>query len=697
MGQYALKYNEQFLVTDAFGDISGQADGLFYRDTRLLSRFAFKIGSATPSLLSSGVSHDNVFFRADVTNRPLPELQLGGGLTPEAVIHLERARFLWERRMYERLALAHYGGGSLPAPISFEFAADFADIFEVRGYRRAARGRQLAPAIDRDTVTLAYEGLDGLVRHCVVSFSRPPDRLTERSAEFTLLLAEREESALYIEVGPDHAPTPARERFRAAAAKARTEMRAKRRRGASILAARGPFRTWLDKSRADLALLTAETETGPYPYAGIPWFSAPFGRDGLWTALQILWLDPSLARGVLRFLAANQARTMSESDDAAPGKIVHEMRAGEMSLLGEVPFRRYYGSVDATPLFVMLAGAYARRTGDMALIGEIWDALQAAVAWIEGAGDSNGDGFVDYARATRTGLVNQGWKDSNDSVFHNDGTLAAPPIALVEVQGYVYAALHAMAWLAARRGEDTRAHDWRAKARKLRAAVEKRFWIADQKYYAIALDGSGEPCRIRASNAGHLLYTGVPSAQRAAMVVEQLVSSAFDNGWGLRTLAPGTARFNPMSYHNGSVWPHDTAICAAGIGAYGDHRAAARILSELFAAAVHFGMRLPELFCGFGRRSGEPPVGYPVACLPQAWSSGAVFMMLQACLGITIDGFNRTVEIDRPELPSELERLTLHNLAVGEERIDILFERTRDRIAATPVGKPRSTEILVRA
>ena len=697
MGLYALKNNEQFLVADALGDISGQGDGLFYRDTRLLSRFTLTIGAAAPSLLSSGMSQDNVFFRADVTNRPLPELELGGGVTPEGVIHLGRTRFLWEGRMYERLTFAHFGRGALPAPVRLGFGADFADIFEVRGYRRRARGRLLPPTIDGDTVTLAYEGLDAELRSSVISFSAAPDRLREDCADFTLLLEERNELVLYIEIGPERATRPDRDRFRHAAAQARVDMRRKRRSGALVRAQPGPFRDWLNKSRADLALLTAETATGPYPHAGIPWFSAPFGRDGIWTALELLWLDPSLARGVLKFLAANQAQTTSAFDDAAPGKILHEMRGGEMSLAGEVPFRRYYGAVDATPLFVMLAGAYARRTGDMALIGEIWEALEAATGWIEGAGDSNGDGFVDYARAERSGLVNQGWKDSNDSIFHADGALAAPPIALIEVQGYVYAALLAMAWLTGRRGDERQARDWRAKARQLRAAVEKRFWIPEQRFYAIALDGSGEPCRVRSSNAGHLLYTGVPSAQRGSLLIEQLVSSAFDNGWGLRTLAPGEARFNPMSYHNGSVWPHDSAICAAGIAAYGDRRAAGRILSELFAAAVHFGMRLPELFCGFGRRPGEPPVGYPVACLPQAWSSGAVFMMLQACLGIRVDGAHGTIEIDRPELPAEVERLTLRSLVVGDDRIDIAFERTGERVTATPVGKlPRSTEILVR-
>ncbi len=696
MARYALKHDEEFLVANELGDITGEGDGLFYNDTRLLSRFGLTVGGQAPSLLSSGVSEDNVYFRANVTNRPLPDL--GGRVTPEGVIHIERTRLLWEGRLYEELTLTNYGEREVPAPLRFGFATDFADIFEVRGHTRLNRGRMLSPRVDATAVTLGYEGADGVVRSCVIAFSQRPDRLLEDAAEFALVLPRHGSFQLHLEIGAKREPSPDGARFRSAAARARRAMRHKRRRGGSLHAARGPFQMWLEKSRADLALLTTELPSGPYPFAGIPWFSTPFGRDGIVTALQLLWLDASLARGVLQFLAETQARETSAFDDAAPGKILHETRRGELAAVGEVPFRHYYGGVDTTALFVLLAGAYARRTGDLGFVDQLWPRLEAAMQWIDGAGDSNRDGFVDYARANRTGLVNQGWKDSADSIFHADGAMAEPPIALIEVQGYAYAARQAMTWLAERRGAAERAQEWRRQARQLRAAVEKRFWLPDLGFYAIAIDGTGRPCRVRASNPGHLLYTGLPSPQRATRVIEQLLSAAFHNGWGLRTLAQDQARFNPMSYHNGSVWPHDTALCAAGMAAYGHRAAAAQLMSELFAAAVHFGMRLPELYCGFVRTAGEPPVGYPVACLPQAWSSGAVFMMLQACLGITIDGTAGVLRIDRPELPREIDHLMVRDLAVGSDRVDVAFERRGDRVMAAPVGTvPAGVEILVRA
>ncbi len=691
-----LKHRDTFLVADAFGDIWGNGDGLFHDDTRVLSRFGLTLGGHLPSLLGAGVSQDNVFFTANLTNRPLPPL--GGRPVPEGVLHIERTRFLWEERLYERLTITNYAELDAVAPLSLSFAADFRDMFEVRGTRREVRGRLLPTAVTTDTVVVGYAGLDGIFRTCSLAFSEHPDRLTPDRAEIVVRLGPQERRELYIEIGLDAPALPSRTRFRAAAARARLAMRARRRLGATVRSSGRLFNEWLDKSGADLALLTTELPTGPYPYAGIPWFSTPFGRDAIIAALQTLWLNPSLARGVLGFLAAHQAEETSPFHDAAPGKIMHERRKGEMATLRELPFAQYYGGVDTTPLFIMLAGAYAGRTGDIAFIETLWPSLLAAMAWIEGECDSNQDGFLAYARAADTGLANQGWKDSHDFVFHADGSDARGPVALVEVQGYVYAALRTMADLAARRGEPDQAAIWRARSELMRNAVESRFWLEADGYYALALDGGGTPCRVRGSNAGHLLFTGLPSTQRAERMAAHLRGLPFSSGWGIRTLAEGQPRFNPMSYHNGSVWPHDTALCAAGLARYGARDDVVRLMSGMFETAVHFDMRLPELFCGFDRVAGEAPIGYPVACQPQAWAAGAAFMMLQACLGVTVDGACGEIRIDRPRLPIGIDRLTIMNLAVGNVSINLTFQRIGERVTAFPDGRdPSPVPIVLRA
>jgi glycogen debranching enzyme len=682
---FALKQGDTFVVADAFGDITGDGDGLFHDDTRLLSRFRLRVGGRPLELLGGSASEDNVVFTANLTNRPLPPI--GGRSMRQGMIHLERTRLLWQERLYERLRLRNFGQEAAELPLRLEFEADFRDMFEVRGLVRPARGRVLPAAIAECAVLLRYEGLDGLVRTCTITFAQPPVKLARDGADFAPVLVPGQRIDLFYEVGPMAGEPPGRRRFRMAAARARLAARAVRRRGARLQSSGRVFSEWLDRSRADLALLTTEFPTGPYPYAGIPWFSTAFGRDAIVTSLQLLWLDPSLARGVLRFLAANQASEVSPFTDAAPGKVMHETRKGEMARLRELPFERYYGGVDTTPLFVMLAGAYAARTGDLALIAELWPALLAAARWIEADGDADRDGFVDYARGAATGLANQGWKDSEDSVFDATGADVTGPIALVEVQGYAFAAFGAMADLAARLGEPVDAcAAWQAKAERLRRAVEDRFWLEELGFYALALDGQGRGCAVRASNAGHLLFVGLPARERGERVATQLLGAAFHSGWGVRTLGSDQPRYNPMSYHNGSVWPHDTAICAAGIARYLGRRGAAGLLSAMFETSVRFDMRLPELFCGFTRRPGEPPIAYPVACLPQAWAAGAVFMMLQACLGITIDGWRRTIHVDRPCLPVGIDRLTVRRLAVGDAMVDLSFQRVGERVVVYPEG-----------
>ncbi len=677
----SLKDGDCFVVADSYGDILGGADGLFDDDTRLLSRLRLLIGGKLPSKLGSGVSRDNVIFTFHGCNRPLPAL--GQKATPPGVLHIERRRFLWDRRLYERLRIVNHSLDDAILPLSYEFEADFRDIFEVRGIPRKARGTSHAPDAGGRGVTYRYTGLDEIDRRSVIDFSDPPGRLSGHRAEFMLSLPPGGKYELYLEVGRAPEDTPSRPRFREAAAKAILAARKRRRRGASIRA-RGPrFNEWLRQSRADIALLATDLETGAYPYAGIPWFSTPFGRDGIITAWQMLWLDPSIARGVLTYLAARQASELSSFRDAAPGKIMHETRSGEMANLHEVPFGLYYGGVDTTPLFVALAGAYAQRTGDLEFIKGLWPALTGAIGWLETYGDSNGDGFIDYARGEDSGLSNQGWKDSEDSIFHADGKFPKGPIALVEVQGYAFAAWRAMGELGQRLG-DGRAEGWAARAEALRQAVEDRFWMEEEGYYGVAIDGDGALCRPLTSNAGHLLFVGLPSAERAERVGQTLLSGAFLTGWGLRTLASSSVRYNPMSYHNGTVWPHDTAICAAGMSRYGHRHSASVVLEHLFRAASYFDMRLPELFCGFPRAPGEPPIAYPVACMPQAWAAGSVFMVLQACLGLEIDGWAGEVILTRPHLPQGVDRVALWGLEVGDERVNIKLGRT-DSMQTVPV------------
>ncbi len=685
--QPALKDGDCFLVADEHGDILGGVDGLFDGDTRLLSRLGLLIAGKKPSQLSAGVTSDNVMFVFNGANRPLPPN--AGRHVPPGVLHVERRRFLWNRRMYERIRLINHNLDEVMVPVTIEFAADFRDMFEVRGMVRPKRGEMAAPVLDGRSAAFAYRGLDGRERTSFISFSEPPYRLRGNQADFIAPMAPRSALTLYLEAGAETDEPPSRYRFRKAAAQARLAMRKRERMGARVRTSNRRFNRWIGQSRMDLALLTTELPTGPYPYAGIPWFSTPFGRDGIISAWQMLLFHPALARGVLAYLASRQATEINAFQDSQPGKIMHETRKGEMAVLGEIPFGVYYGGVDTTPLFVALAGAYGRRTGDLEFIRGIWGQLKAATAWLDDYADANGDGLIDYARAATTGLANQGWKDSHDSIFHADGRFPKGPIALVEVQGYAFAAWRAMADLAGLLGEEG-AEGWAARAERIRVQVEDRFWMEEVGYYGIAIDGEGELCRPLASNAGHLLFCGLPTPERAKRVTGHLVSAAFDSGWGIRTLAQGQARYNPMSYHNGSIWPHDNALCATGIARYGEREQVAELLRSLFTAASMADMRLPELFCGFPRRPGEQAVPYPVACVPQAWAAGTPLMVLQALLGIHVDAIAREVRVIKPRLPDGVTSLTLTGLEVAGCTVDLNFETVRGSlvmVAASNCGE----------
>jgi len=696
--RHVLKSGDTFIVNDSLGDITGVDDGLFVHDTRVLSSLRITFGGRAPSLLSGNVSSDNTAFIAHLTNRPLPPL--GGKSMPEGVIHVARLRVLADTTMNETIELTNYGTSDAVVPLSISFASDFHDMFEVRGTQRKKRGDVMPAHIENAAVHLGYTGLDHKVRHVRIAFSPAPDRLLADRADYSVALPAQASVSLYLSVAvteeaagnaahpwPDFPasrfPPAGDTAVRAALAQAHITMRRRRHATASVRSSNPLFNAWLHRSLADLNLLVTDLPTGPYPYAGIPWFSTPFGRDALMTSLQMLWLQPELARGVLRFLAAHQALRDDPFSDAEVGKIVHETRRSEMAATGEVPFAQYYGGVDTTPLFVTLAGVYATRTGDTALIDELWPALERAIAWIDKVCERSPCGLLDYQRGAQGGLTNQGWKDSHDSVFHANGQFPDGPIALVEVQAYASTAFSVMADFAVRRGLADAAAHYARRAEKIRACVEEKYWMPDAQFYGIALDGHGALCRVLASNAGHLLAFGLPDATRGRAVADVLESAIFHTGWGVRTLAAGQARFNPMAYHNGSIWPHDNALCAYGLARYGRKDAAVRLLQAMFEAAVNFDMRLPELFCGFARHRGGPPTAYPVACLPQAWAAGSPFMMLQACLGVKIHAAAHEVHIEQPMLPEGIDWLEISNLQVGHERVTLMFQHVNGQVVAS--------------
>jgi len=677
-----LKYGDTFAVLDCSGGMAAASSvsaGLFHLDTRHLSRLELLVNGAPPLLLGSNLRDDNSALYVDLTN---PDLMAGDRIILEKdCVHILRTVFLWRGTAYQRLRVRNYGDRTISLQIAMLFASDFADLFEVRGSHRERRGKASARVHGKTEAVLSYQGLDDKLRRTVLTFDPPPQRLSIGSAAYDLLLEPGETRAIFLAIACDPEvtkPLP----FLPGLIAARRELREAARHRTSVETSNDRFNLMLCRSAADLAILMTDTPQGPYPYAGIPWFSTTFGRDGLITALQMLWWSPEVACGVLRRLAAFQATKTDPLADAEPGKILHEMRNGEMAALREVPFGLYYGSVDSTPLFVLLAGLYAERTGDIETIEQLWPHIEAALAWIDGPGDPDGDGFVEYQRASERGLANQGWKDSHDAIFHADGRLAEGAIALVEVQGYVYAAKLMAARCARLLKRDGMARKLDEDARRLAKRFEAAFWCPEIETYALALDGEKKPCRVRTSNAGQALFSGIASAQRAARVADGLLQAHFFSGWGIRTVATGEARYNPMSYHNGSIWPHDNALIGLGLARYGHKRAIATLIEGLFRAAAYMDLRrLPELFCGFQRQRGHGPTLYPVACAPQAWASATPFTLLEALLGLQFDPFKHEIRLCNPTLPPFLDEVIIRNLQLCGSSVDLRVRRHHDTVS----------------
>jgi glycogen debranching enzyme len=690
-----LKRGDSFAVFDPHGDIMPGPPGsygLFHAGTRFVSQLQLLLGSRQPLLLSSTIAEDNTVFSADLTNPDI--LRDGKVMLERGVLHLFRSRVLGNGTAVDRIRIANHGLRPIEVPIWIRFDSDFADVFEVRGSRRARRGEMLSPILRDGTASLRYRGLDGVVRRTRLRSQREPDRREHGGWFFLVALDQHEwteiEIAIVCEVADEK-----RAFVRVEDILDQTRSRELALDACEVSSSNTAFNQWIRRSFADLQMMITETPYGPYPYAGIPWFSTPFGRDGILTALELLWLAPQIARGVLTFLAETQATAKRDEQDAQPGKILHEIRDGEMAALGEIPFGRYYGSADATPLFVMLAAAYFDRTNEGGLIDRLWPNILSALEWMDKHGDVDGDGFIEYARRSETGLIQQGWKDSWDSIFHRDSQLAEPPIALCEIQGYAYAAWNGAARLAAARGDQKLAKRWAGRAASIQERFEAAFWCEDLGTYALALDGKKQPCRVRTSNPGHCLFSGIVPPHRARIVADTLMNDASFSGWGVRTVEAGMSRYNPMSYHNGSVWPHDTAIVAAGFARYGLTTHALRLLGAMFDLSRMVELhRLPELICGFHRRPGGFPTLYPVACAPQSWAAAAVFLLLQSCLGIHVNGTARQVSFVRGILPVELEWLRILNLRVVDASVDLLLTRHPHDVGITVLRREGDVEVV---
>jgi glycogen debranching enzyme len=726
-GVHVLKHENLFMLTNAHGDIrpDGRGLGLYDSDTRVLSTYDMLLNGVHPVVLRAGPAA-SYHATTQLTNPDLfadPARQMDGS---EVVLRRQSVGIVRERvvagGLRERILITNYTTTPERSQVTLALDADFADIFELRGAVRAKRGERLPNVIGDGRITFQYRGLDHVLRRTHVSITPPMtvvaggetggdgvvtlglDETIAPGGVFTLTVevwydvegaAEAGQNAAAPD-GDEQAPEPMP---RIDADQAMAMHRAWRQSSAAIDTSHVLAERALGRASADLRLLlNTDIQTGErYIAAGVPWFSCLFGRDSIITSIQLLSVRPQIARNTLRLLAHYQATEVDDWRDAQPGKILHELRNGELAGTGEIPHTPYYGAVDSTPLWLMLLDAYERWTADDELIEQLWPNALAALKWIDDYGDLDHDGFVEYQRLSARGLANQGWKDSWDSIRNRDGSLADGPIALVEVQGYVYAARLGIARLARLRGENELADREEKAAAWLKDKFEQAFWMADVGTYAIALDGRKQRVDAIASNAGHALWTGIASEQRAPSVARALTSGGMWSGWGIRTLSEETIGYNPIGYHLGTVWPHDNGICAAGFARYALSEEARKVCGALLDATVYFReARLPELFCGFDRDRSPLPVPYPVACSPQAWASGSLFHMVNATLGLTPDARHNRLELVRPALPEWLSNLRVRNLRVGDALVDLAFKGEPGSISVEVLRRIGDIDVVVR-
>jgi len=680
-----LKNGNLFFVSQSDASVPlarGHGFGLYYQDCRFLNGYELTISGRKPEVLIH-TAEAGFMATLGLSN---PDLNFDGHVVPKHAVEMrwERVVSADELTLSDTLLVRNLTTEPVEFSLEFRFEAAFEDIFAIRGLFEGKRGTCHKPEWRGDTLYFRYAGADKLDRVLAIQFEPSPNEKLAKGAGYRIQLDARglHETKVTLKVStserPDCAfPSPAEHASQKAGGLRRWFENTAEVHSSSRILSRV-----MDRSLRDLGLLRSTLDGGAgYFAAGVPWFVALFGRDSIITALQTLAYDCSIAEQTIRLLARYQGTKLNGYREEEPGKILHELRVGEMARLGEIPHTPYYGTVDATPLWLVLVGKHSVWTGETRLFEELRPQIDAALNWMEQYGDVDRDGYVEYSCKIEKGLANQGWKDSGDGIVNADGSLAEPPIALVEVQGYVYEAKIEMAKLFRRCGEVERAAELERSAQTLREHFDRDFWLP-QGYYALALQDKNRPAEVLASNAGHALWSGIARPDRARATAEQLLTSEMFNGWGVRTLSSAALRYNPLGYHLGTVWPHDNSLIAAGFKRCGLDSEALQIVEGMLEAATEFeGHRLPELFGGFAREDYGVPVSYPVACQPQAWSAGAVPYLLTTALGLEPDGFNYQLRIKRPMLPKYVDQVEIRGLRVGQACADLLFSRSGDHVA----------------
>lgn len=698
----AVKEGETFLYTDLEGNLDHGGDyglGFYSHDTRFLSHFRMTVNGRDLVLLSSSAERGYMSY-VDLTN---PDLYEGDVVcAPQQTINVRRVRVI-QGDLFERIRIKNYNPFDVTLEIALSFGADFADVFEVRGMATRSSDGRPAPTVTGSTIAFAHEGRDGVRRVTRIGFGVEPDRIEVDGsiavAVFRLHLDPYQTRLLTVAVEPvlGDRQRKAAEDFEHAVHELRRSYEEWERGSTQLVTDNELFNQLLDRSLRDLRALYTHVGDGGVIAAGIPWYVTIFGRDSLIASHQLLMLSARAARETLELLAARQGVEVNDWRDEQPGKILHEVRDGELARAGIMPHTRYFGSVDSTPLFVFLYAQHLRWTGDVDFARKLLPAVEAALGWIDRFGDMDGDGFVEYVSRSPRGLRNQGWKDSHDSIVHADGRLADPPVALSEVQGYVYLAKTRMAdvYRAIGRPEDALRLDHEAERLKVR--FNEAFWMADEGFFAAALDAGKQQVRTLMSNPGHGLYCGIVDEDKALPLAKRLLAQDMFSGWGVRTMSKSASAYNPMSYHNGSVWPHDNALIAAGLKRYGFSRETNRVATAVFDAAVSADyLRLPELFCGFTRRTPNRPVSYPIACSPQAWAAGSPFLMLQAMLGISARAHENLLTINLPHLPTWLNTVEVRNLSVGQSTVSMVFRREGEITSFSLLSREGDLQIVMR-